>query len=133
MSTYTPEELKKKFWKALSSDRTVMLGLDGREGGHTRPDDRDRRERSLAHLVFTSTDNALVAHLDPGSRAIAAFAAKGHELFATVNGSLALSNDRAVIDRLWNPFIAAWYPGGKKRSQAGLAALRRRARRDLAE
>jgi general stress protein 26 len=22
-------------------------------------------------------------------------------------------NDPAVIDRLWNPFVAAWYPGGK--------------------
>lgn len=28
-----PNELQEKFWKALKSDRTVMLGLDGVEDG----------------------------------------------------------------------------------------------------
>ena len=32
-----PRELEEKFWKALESDRTVMLGLDGMEDGHARP------------------------------------------------------------------------------------------------
>ena len=34
---HTPEELEKKLWKAIKSDRTLMLGLDGAEDGHTRP------------------------------------------------------------------------------------------------
>ncbi|HEU0098795.1 MAG TPA: pyridoxamine 5'-phosphate oxidase family protein [Allosphingosinicella sp.] len=48
-----------------------------------------------------------------GNRAIATFAAKGHDLFATVHGSLRVDKDRAAIDRLWNPFAAAWYEEGK--------------------
>ena len=32
-------------------------------------------------------------------------------MFASIHGSLSISNDRAVIDRLWNPFIAAWFEG----------------------
>src|SRR5690606_7827019 len=32
-----PRELESKFWKALKSDMTVMLGVDGLEDGHTRP------------------------------------------------------------------------------------------------
>ena len=28
---HTPEELEKKLWKAIKSDRTLMLGLDGAE------------------------------------------------------------------------------------------------------
>ena len=51
--------------------------------------------------------------LDSGVRAVATFAAKGHDLFATIHGTLRIDNDRAVIDRLWNSFIAAWYKGGK--------------------
>jgi hypothetical protein len=31
----SPLELEAKFWKALSSDRTMMLGLDGLDDGHT--------------------------------------------------------------------------------------------------
>jgi hypothetical protein len=33
----TPQELEQRFWKALKSDMTVMLGLDGVEDGHARP------------------------------------------------------------------------------------------------
>ena len=33
----TPRELEDKFWSALKSDRTMMLGLDGVEDGHARP------------------------------------------------------------------------------------------------
>ena len=30
-----------------------------------------------------------------------------------MQGSLQVDNDRAVIDRLWNRFVAAWFEGGK--------------------
>jgi hypothetical protein len=33
----TPAELRAKFWDALGSDMTMMLGLDGVEDGHARP------------------------------------------------------------------------------------------------
>ena len=56
------------------------------------------------------------------TRAIATFASKGHDLFATVHGTLSLDQDRATIDRLWNPFVAAWYKGGK--DDPNLALLR---------
>jgi general stress protein 26 len=31
-----------------------------------------------------------------------------------------LRSDRAVLDRLWNPFVAAWYEGGKNDPQLQL-------------
>jgi general stress protein 26 len=45
--------------------------------------------------------------------AFASFVAKDHNVFASLHGQLILDNDRATIDRLWNRFVAAWYPGGK--------------------
>ena len=44
-------------------------------------------------------------------QAIASFASKDHALFATIGGFLVSDNDPEVIDRLWNPFIAAWFKG----------------------
>jgi general stress protein 26 len=46
-------------------------------------------------------------------RAIATFASKGNDLFASIHGNLHVDNDRAAIDRLWNRFVAAWFKGGK--------------------
>ena len=106
-------ELEDRLWSALKSDRTMMLGLDGVEDGHARPMTAQLDGEKGPVWFFTARDNALVQKLHLGNRTIATFAAKGHDLFATLHGSLHVDNDRAMIDRLWNRFIAAWYEGGK--------------------
>ena len=109
---HTPQELEQKFWKALKSDRTLMLGLDGVEDGHSRPMTAQFEGDAGGPIwFFTSKDNALVQSLPQGHRAIAAFSSKGHDLFASVKGNLSVDTDRAVVERLWNPFVAAWYEG----------------------
>jgi general stress protein 26 len=109
---HTPQELEQKFWKALKSDRTLMLGLDGAEDGHSRPMTAQIEGDTGGPIwFFSSKDNALVQHLPQGHRAIAAFSSKGHELFASIKGNLSVNTDRAVVERLWNPFVAAWYEG----------------------
>ena len=119
----TPDELKTKFWKALKSDMTMMLGLVGVEDGHTRPMTAQVEGDQGPIWFFTATDTAIVQKLGGGHRAIATFAAKGHDLFATVHGTLRLDNDRAAIDRLWNRYIAAWYEGGKDDPKLALLRL----------
>jgi len=105
-------ELEEKFWKALEGDRTMLLGLDGQEDGHARPMTALSEGRRSPIWFFTSADNALVTQLGSGSgRAIAGFASKGHDLFASIRGTLRVDTDRAVVERLWNPFIAAWFEG----------------------
>jgi len=118
-----PKAFEERFWKALKSDRTMMLGLDGVEDGHARPMTGQFEEEGGPIWFFTSKENTLVEKLDPGSRAIATFVSKGHDLFATVHGALALDTDRAVIDRLWNPFVAAWFEGGKDDPKLALIRL----------
>lgn len=113
-------EIEQKFWKALRSDMTVMLGLAGVDDGHTRPMtaqlDGDGDHGPI--YFFTSKETELVSELGTGTnagggRAIATFASKGNDVFATIHGTLSADNDRAVIDRLWNPHVAAWYENGK--------------------
>ena len=119
----TPQELEAKFWKALSSDMTMMLGLDGVEDGHARPMTAQIEGDHGPIWFFTAKDNAIVKALGKGDRAIATFASKGHDLFATVHGRLVLDNDREVIDRLWNRFVAAWFEGGKDDPKLALLRL----------
>ena len=107
-------EITAKFWKALKSDRTVMLGLTQAEGGHARPMTAQvEGDEGGPIWFFTAKDTDLVEALGQGGDANLQFAEKGHDLFASVEGRLTPANDRATIDRLWNPFVAAWYEGGK--------------------
>ncbi|MDX6081084.1 pyridoxamine 5'-phosphate oxidase family protein [Xanthomonas campestris pv. incanae] len=119
-----PKGLQDKFWKALKSDRTVMLGLDGVEDGHARPMTAQIEGDSGGPIwFFTSKDNALIAMLGQGRRVIGAFSSKGHDLFASISGSLREDTDPAVVDRLWNPYVAAWYEGGKDDPKLALLRL----------
>lgn len=109
----TPQELEAKFWKALKSDMTMMIGLDGVEDGHARPMTAQVEGERGPIWFFTSKDTAIAQHLGRGARAIATFASKGHDIFATVHGGLSLDTDRANIERLWNRYVDAWFEGGK--------------------
>ena len=119
----TPDELQTKFWQALGSDRTMMLGLDGIEDGHARPMTAQIENDHGPIWFFTTNDHRLVRLLDRGDRAIATFASKGHDLFATLHGRLSVDTDPAVIERLWNRFVAAWYEGGKTDPKLALLRL----------
>lgn len=123
-------EIKEKFWKALQSDRTMFLGLAEGEDGHARPMtaqlDDEGLEGNLYHgpiWFFTSTDSQLYQQISDGVRAMAHFTSKGHDVWATVHGTLSQSRDPAVIDRLWNRFVAAWYEGGKDDPKLALIRL----------
>lgn len=111
----TEVEIERKFWKALRADSTVMLGLRGVDEEHSQP-----MTAQLAGAddqgplwFFTARDTGLVRALGAGHPALACFASKGHDLFACVHGQLVPDEDRSTIDRLWNPFVAAWYEDGK--------------------
>jgi general stress protein 26 len=120
----TPQELEQQFWKALRSDHTLMLGLDGVEDGHARPMTAQLEDDARGPIwFFTVKDNAIVQQLAKGDRAIATFSSKGHDLFATIHGRVSLDDDRAVVDRLWNRFVAAWYEGGKDDPKLALLRL----------
>lgn len=109
------EALEAKFWKALKSDMTVMLGLTGADGGHAQPMTaqlRDGHERGPIWF-FSAADVDLVEETGAGAPAMLHFASKGHDLFASVEGRLSPDDDRATIEALWNPFAAAWYEEGK--------------------
>ena len=109
--------LEKEFWKALKSDRVVMLGLVGVEEGHSQPmsaqllDEHEQRGGPI--WFFTAADTDLVQALESGQRAQLHFSSKGHDLFAAVHGWLSPSDDRDIVDRLWNRFVGAWFEGGK--------------------
>ncbi len=85
----TSRELDDKFWSALKSDRTMILGLDGVEDGDARPITAQAEGDKGTIWFFTARDNALVQKLELGDRAIATFASNGHDLFATLHGSVA--------------------------------------------
>ena len=122
----TEPEIREKFWKHLKSERTIMLGLIGNPEGHSQPmtvqlDDDDVEAGPL--WIFSSKETDLVRAIGGGARGMAQFVSKGHDVFACFDCDLTLSDDRATIDRLWNPDVAAWFEGGKEDPKLQLIRL----------
>ena len=108
------QEILEQFWGALEDSPFVMLGLDEARGSAMQPmtaqfEDQDRDNGCV--WFFTAKDHDLTRALGQDNRAIASFASKGHDLFASVRGRLVLDNGRPEIARLWNPSVAEWYEG----------------------
>ena len=103
------------FWSRLRSDRTVMLGLEESAPTSLRPMtaqlDGDADQGPI--WFFTSNDTSLVMQAKAEDLGLFTFVSKGHDVFATVHGHMTRVKDRASIERLWNPSVAAWYKGGK--------------------
>ncbi|MDR7034952.1 pyridoxamine 5'-phosphate oxidase family protein [Mesorhizobium sp. BE184] len=104
------KEFETKFWESIRSDMTAMVGLSD---VHPRPLTAQFDGDAKVVYFFTASDTELAESLSQAKEATLVYAAKGHDLFATVQGTLAVDNDRALIDRLWNRFVAAWFEGGK--------------------
>jgi len=112
------ERLRNSFWKALDDSPFVMLGLQGVEDSRTRPmtaqvDSESDADEGGTLYVVTAKSEVLGQTIGNGHRAVATYASKDHKVFAHIHGTLVPANDRAVIDRLWNPMIASWYRDGK--------------------
>ena len=111
-------EIKEKFWKALKSDMTMFLGKAEGEDGHARPMTAQLEDDGFQGNLyngpiwfFTSVDNGLYQQISGGDRAMAHFTSKGHDVWATVHGTLSTSPDLDTLDKLWHRFVAAWYEG----------------------
>jgi len=104
-------EIKAKFWKHLKSDMTIMLGVEGSGEAQPMTAQLEGDKESGPIWIFTSKDTDLVKAINTGAPGEAYFVSKGHDLFAGISGDLSLTTDRATIERLWNPFVAAWFEG----------------------
>lgn len=107
------QDIERKFWHAIRSDRTAMFWLEGTPGSKPMTVLVDGDADHGPFWLFTSKETEAVSTLQPGDKASLAFSSKGHDVFASVDGTVTIDNDRSVIDRLWNPFVAAWYKDGK--------------------
>jgi general stress protein 26 len=107
-------DIEEKFWSELKSSPFLMLGIEGARDGATQPmtvqfEEEDRNAGRL--WFFTAKDHDLTRSMGQSNRAIAAYAGKDHGLFASLRGTLTLTNDRETVDRLWNPVVSQWYEG----------------------
>ena len=104
-----PDELKKKFWKALADSSFLFLQLDGDSSTAVPMSPQLDKDANSSIWFFTHTKSDF-CKLGP---ATATFQGKDHEIFARFKGNLVKETSQERFDQFWNNFVEAWYDGGK--------------------
>ena len=111
--TLTPADAEQEFWKHLKTSNTGMLGID-LPGNHAQPMTAYREEETGTIWFFTRDDSDLARDVARGGQSgMFTYGSKDQEVWACFHGALSLQRDQAIIDKHWNPIVAAWYPDGK--------------------
>ena len=112
MKDITPQaELQELFWDRIGGITSGMLSSDGARPvpmSHTAV----REDRALWFITAKGTDIADAAGSNPSASYIVA-CQKG-QLYAAIDGSLSISEDRAKLDEIWSPIASAWFEDGQQ-------------------
>lgn len=110
MGDKTDAEIRQDMWKAMAASPFVMLGTQT-DDQHFEPMYAVLDEDADGEFWFyTKVDNRAAG----GGDATVQFVSKGHDLYASLRGTLTPELDPAVIDRYWNKQVEAWYDGGRE-------------------
>ena len=111
--TLTAAEAEQHFWDSLKKSNTGLLGLD-QPGYHAQPMTAYREEETGTIWFFTLDTTDLAKDIaNGGTKGMFTYGSKDQHVWACFHGSLSLRRDQDVIDKHWNPILAAWYPEGK--------------------
>ncbi len=103
------DELKTKFWKALSDSPFLFLQRDGEPGTAVPMTAQTDKDADSAIWFFTQK-NSDFAKL---GTVTATYEGKNHDVFARFHGSLFIEDNQERFEYFWNNFVKAWYDGGK--------------------
>ncbi len=104
-----PKELREKFWKAMTDSQMVMLQLDSDPDSAAPMTAQLDKHADSAIWFFTARDNRFAAK----GPVTATYSSRDHDVFCRFNGMLSEETSRERLDKQWNNFVQAWFPGGK--------------------
>lgn len=103
------DQLKTKFWKALSDSPFLFLQLDGQPDTAVPMSPQLDKDANSSVWFFTQTKSDFASL----GAATATFQGKDHEIYARFGGTLVKETSQERFDQFWNNFVEAWYDGGK--------------------
>jgi general stress protein 26 len=97
------------FWKAFANSPYIMMQLDGSDE-HAEPMTA-QLDKDAHHALwfYLARDNRIATC----GAAMGHVATKGHEVFASISGTLTEETDLVVREKHWDNVVEAWFPNGK--------------------
>lgn len=113
----------KELWSHIEEVKTGMV---------VSHDDTDLRARPMGLVqdsfdgtlfFFTKRDSHKTDEIERDHEVCVAFGCPEKQTYVSCSGTARVMRDQALIDRFWNPFIAAWFPEGKDDENVALLEI----------
>jgi len=117
-------EHKQKIWKLIQDIRVGMLVSDDGGDLNARPMTLVQDDYDGTLWFFTGKDSEKVDEIKKDKDVCLTFADKDDSTYVSLSGKARLSQDKALIEKFWNPFVAAWFPDGKSDPNVALLEIK---------
>lgn len=118
------QEHKRKIWHLIKEMQTGMLTTRHGTELRSRPMYLVQDDYDDMLWFFTDLDSEKVFELVDDNDVCVSFSDPREHIYVSLTGVGRVSKDQSLIERLWNPFIAEWFPQGKESPNIGLLEIK---------
>lgn len=107
------QEHKQKIWNIIKDIKIGMLTTYDGEDIESRPMQLVQDDYDGTLWFFTKKSSETMVSATESKATALIFSAPSQDAYVTMSGRVSISDDQALIDKFWNPEIAAWFENGK--------------------
>ncbi len=113
-------EHKAKVWNMIKAIKVGMLTTEVSGKLRARPMHLVQDEYDGTLWFFTGKTSDKVFEIEKDRDVCLTFSSEQTQTYVSLTGRAALTQDKNLIDKYWNPFVAAWFPEGKQDPEVAL-------------
>lgn len=118
------QEHKALIWDLIKQVKVGMLTTHVNNTLHARPMHIVQDEYDNRLWFFTDLNSEKVQETLAENDVCLVFSHPGKDIYVSLTGKASISQDKELIDKFWNPFVAAWFPDGKEADNVGLIEVK---------
>jgi general stress protein 26 len=117
-------EHKQKIWNLIKDIKTGMLTTRHGEELRSRPMVLVQDEYDGTLWFYTDLDSEKVFEVEGDSEVCISFADPDNHVYVSLTGIGMATHDKALVEKYWNSFVAAWFPEGKDSPNVGMLEIK---------
>lgn len=117
-------EHKKKVWNLIKDIKVGMLSTSDGKSLRARPMHIVQEEYDGTLWFFTDTQADKTDEIKDDQHVGITFSDSDEGLYVSLSGLATLTREQSLIEKFWNPFIAAWFPEGKESPNVALIEIK---------
>ena len=114
---------KEKIWNMIKKIKVGMLTTEIGSNLHARPMHNVQSEYDGKLWFFTNLDSGPAFDINRKQKVGITYQDVSSEVYVSLTGDAKIIRDKTLIDKFWNPFVAAWFPKGKEDPNVALVEI----------